>query len=213
MRSIGIGAYEKTKFTNELYYPSYVDDFFEGRPDGREQLLREMHRTNYSGIEPPFVDSLYSEVYLDRLTKQDRKKIIPMTDINAVTATADELTLQLADRRTGAVTELNRDLVFLGTGFVREMPALIRRLGDALGLDESQANRQYRLVLDEPSSAACYLQGVNDATHGIGDPLLSVVACRAGDIVHDILAHRDGMAEGSREAHRMQPLISAAART
>ncbi len=213
MRSIGIGAYEKTKFTNELYYPSYVDDFFKARTDAREQLLREMHRTNYSGIEPPFVEDLYCDVYLDRLTKQDRKKIITMTDINAATATADEVTLELADRRTGAVTELPRDLVFLGTGFVREMPALIRRLGDALGLDEIQANRQYRLILDEPSSAACYLQGVNDATHGIGDPLLSVVACRAGDIVHDILAHRDGMADGGGEAHRMEPLVSARAGT
>ena len=209
MRSIGVGAYEKTKFTNELYYPSYVDDFFGARPEAREQLLREMHRTNYSGIEPPFVESLYCDAYLDRLTKQNRKKIITMTDISAATATADEVTLELADRRTGAVTELHRDLVFLGTGFVREMPALIRRLGDALGLDGVQANRQYRLILDEPSGAACYLQGVNDATHGIGDPLLSVVACRAGDIVHDILAHRDGMADSSRGAHRAGPLMSA----
>jgi lysine/ornithine N-monooxygenase len=77
-------------------------------------------------------------------------------------------------------------------------------------LDEIQANRQYRLILDEPSSAACYLQGVNDATHGIGDPLLSVVACRAGDIVHDILAHRDGIADRGREAYRMEPLTSEA---
>ncbi|MGD0604404.1 MAG: SidA/IucD/PvdA family monooxygenase [Streptosporangiaceae bacterium] len=210
MRSIGIGAYEKTKFTNELYYPGYVDEFFQGRPDAREQLLREMHRTNYSGIEPPFVDSLYEDAYLDRLTKADDKKIITMTDINAVTETVGEVTLELADRRTGAVTELATDLVFLGTGFVREMPALIRRLGDALGLAEIQANRQYRLILDESSSAACYLQGVNDATHGIGDPLLSVVACRASDIVHDILAHRDGAAD---EAHRVQPLLSAGAAT
>jgi L-ornithine N5-monooxygenase len=213
MRSIGIGAYEKTKFTNELYYPAYVDDFFRGRPDAREQLLREMHRTNYSGIEPPFVDSLYEDAYIDRLTKADDKKIITMTDINAVTATAGEVTFELADRRTGAVTELPRDLVFLGTGFVREMPALIRRLGDALGLGEIQANRQYRLILDEPSGAACYLQGVNDATHGIGDPLLSVVACRASDIVHDILTHRDGAADDGREAHRVQPLLSAGAGT
>jgi L-ornithine N5-oxygenase len=192
MRSIGVGGYEKTKFTNELYYPAFVNDFFEAQPAGREQLLRELHRTNYSGIEPWFVDDLYEDHYLDRLTKADRKKIITMTDIRSATATADGVTLELADRRTGAVTELRRDLVFLGTGFVREMPALIRRLGDALGLDQIQANRQYRLIMDEPSAAACYLQGVNDATHGIGDPLLSVVACRAADVVTDILAHRAG---------------------
>lgn len=213
MRSIGIGAYEKTKFTNELYYPSYVDNFFEARPGAREQLLREMHRTNYSGIEPPFVDSLYSGTYLDRLTKAGGKRIITMTDINAATVNADEVTLELSDRRTAAVTELHKDLVFLGTGFVREMPTLIRQLGGALGLDVIQANREYRLILNEPSSAACYLQGVNDATHGIGDPLLSVVACRASDIMHDILAHRGGITEAGGEAHQVGPLISAEAGT
>jgi L-ornithine N5-oxygenase len=190
MRSIGVGGYEKTKFTNELYYPAFVDDFYGARPQGREQLLRELHKTNYSGIEPWFVDELYEDHYLDRLTKSDRKTIITMTDIRSATATADGVTLELADRRTGAVTELRRDLVFLGTGFVRAMPALIRRLGDVLGLDQIQVSRRYRLVTAEPSTAACYLQGVNDATHGIGDALLSVVACRAGDVVTDILAHR-----------------------
>jgi L-ornithine N5-oxygenase len=192
MRSIGVGGYEKTKFTNELYYPAFVDDFFQARHEGREQLLRELHRTNYSGIEPWFVDDLYEDHYIDRLTNGDRKKIIAMTDIAAATATADGVTLELSNRRTGEVTELRRDLVFLGTGFAREMPALIRGLGGAIGLDQIQVNRQYRLIVDEPSTAACYLQGVNDATHGIGDFLLSVVACRAGDIVNDILAHRAG---------------------
>jgi L-ornithine N5-oxygenase len=43
-----------------------------------------------------------------------------------------------------------------------------------------------------PSEAACYLQGVNEATHGIADSLLSVAAHRAADITADLLAHRAG---------------------
>lgn len=208
MRSIGLGAYEKTKFTNELFFPSYVDDFYDARPEARDQLLQEMHRTNYSGIEPPFVDSIYSELYLDHLTKQNRKRIVTMTEITAAEETADEVVLELLDKKTGAVTELHRDLVFLGTGFVKEMPTLIRELGFTLGLDHIRVNRQYRLILTEPASAACYLQGVNETTHGIGDSLLSVVACRAGDIVHDILADRIGRANGIRQGNRMEPMPS-----
>jgi L-ornithine N5-oxygenase len=190
MRSIGIGAYEKTKFTNELYYPSVVDDFFAAKPAARQQLLREMYRTNYSGIEPPFVEDLYCETYLDRLSKQTRKRIVTMTDITAAEATDDEVILELSDRMSGLSSELRVDLIFLGTGFAGEMPALIRRLGDALSLSHIQVSRQYRLVIDTPSTAACYLQGVNEATHGIADTLLSVIACRAGEIVTDILGHR-----------------------
>ena len=48
--------------------------------------------------------------------------------------------------------------------------------------------RAYQLILDEPSTAACYLQGINEATHGIGDSLLSVLAHRAQDIALDIAA-------------------------
>jgi L-ornithine N5-oxygenase len=190
MRSIGPTAYETGKFTNELYYPSFVDRFFEARPEGREQILREMHQTNYSGIAPALLESLYGEFYLDRLTNQNRKRLMTMVNVTAAREVADEVVLELTDRRTGAVTELHRDLVFLGTGFTRQMPALVQGLGAALGLDRIEVSRQYRMVLSEPSAAACYLQGVNEATHGIADSLLSVLADRAADTVRDVLTRR-----------------------
>ncbi|HET8641470.1 MAG TPA: SidA/IucD/PvdA family monooxygenase, partial [Pseudonocardiaceae bacterium] len=52
MRSIGLNTYQTSKFTNELYYPSFVDEFHQARPEARAQLLREMHRTNYAGLTP-----------------------------------------------------------------------------------------------------------------------------------------------------------------
>jgi L-ornithine N5-oxygenase len=127
-----------------------------------------------------------------------------MVDITAAREHAGEVVLDLTDRRTGAVTELRRELVFLGTGFSSKMPALIRGLAGAIGLDRIEVTRRYQLVLGEPSAAACYLQGVNEATHGISDSLLSVLARRAEEIARDILAHRDGRirdhASQSREA-------------
>jgi L-ornithine N5-oxygenase len=190
MRAIGIGAYDKTQFINELFYPSFVDEFFAAKPSAREQVLREMHRTNYAGVEPPFVEELYCGSYLDRLAKQDRTRIVTMTDVTIAEATDDEVTLELTSRMTGEVAELRTDLVFMGTGFVREMPPLIRQLGQALSLPSIAVNRQYRLITGTSQTATCYLQGVNEATHGMGDSLLSVIACRAGDIVDDILSHR-----------------------
>jgi L-ornithine N5-oxygenase len=83
-------------------------------------------------------------------------------------------------------------MVFLGTGYAWETPRLVRRLAEAIGLDRVQVTRAYQLILDEPSAAACYLQGINEATHGIGDSLLSVLAHRAQDIAFDIIAHRAG---------------------
>jgi L-ornithine N5-monooxygenase len=204
MRSIGLKTYETNKFVNEYYFSSFVDQFFGARPEGREQILREMHLTNYSGVAAPLLERLYSDLYLDRLHGRNGKRIVTMADVTGAREVDDEVVLELTDRKTGAVTELSRDLVFLGTGFARKMPALVRRLAGELRLDQVEVTRRYRLIVDEPATAACYLQGVNEATHGIADSLLSVLAHRAADITQDLLAHRAGELDGHRaNAHQI----------
>jgi L-ornithine N5-oxygenase len=190
MRSVGPTADMSSGFTNELYYPSYVDEFYEAPAEAREYIRDQMYRTNYSCMTPAMLQTLYTEQYLDRLSNRTDRRIIPMTDVTGAREQDGEVVLELTDRRTGKVTELARDLVFLGTGFSWRTPALIRSLADALGLAEVEVTRRYRLRLGEPSPAACYLQGVNEASHGIGDALLSVLADRAGDITRDLLEHR-----------------------
>jgi L-ornithine N5-monooxygenase len=191
MRSIGLNAYESSKFTNELYYPSAVDDFYYALPEARTQLLAEMHRTNYSGLAPGSLEALYRQFYLDRLNGDGRLRMITMVDLTAVKQDGDEFVMTLTDRRTGTASEIRADVVLLGTGFDRRLPWLTRRLAGALGLRSIDVTRHYRLVQPaETTTAACYLQGVNEATHGIADSLLSVLACRAEEIALDIFAHR-----------------------
>jgi L-ornithine N5-monooxygenase len=206
MRSVGPTADQSSKFTNELYYPSYVEEFFNTPADGRELVLRELYKTNYSCITPAMLQSLYTDLYLDRLAGRHDRRLITMTEITAAREQDGEVILELTDRRTHQVTELRRDLVFLGTGFAWRTPRLIRALADAAGLGEIEVTRDYRLVLPQGATAACYLQGVNEATHGIGDSLLSVLARRAQDITLDILEHR--AAPASRAADQ---LVGAAA--
>lgn len=190
MRSIGLNNYESSKFTNELYYPSFVDEFHAARRDARDQLLREMHRTNYSGLAPQFLDALYREMYVERLTGTERLQMITMTDVADAAMDSDEVVLTLADRKTGITRELRCDMVMLGTGFVKTMPTLVRDLATAVALDEVTVDRSYRMNLPSWVTADCYLQGVNEATHGIADSLLSVLAVRAEEIVSDLLARR-----------------------
>jgi L-ornithine N5-monooxygenase len=191
MRSIGLSSDASSKFTNELYYPGFVDEFYEARPAAREQILQEMYRTNYSVVTPPMLEHLYADLYLDHFNGRNERRLIPMVDITAARETGDELVLELTDRRTGQVTELHRDVVFLGTGFDTRMPRLVRELASSLDLDRIDVTRQYQLELGVPSAAACYLQGVNEQTHGISDTLLSVLAQRAEEICRDIIAHRE----------------------
>jgi L-ornithine N5-oxygenase len=190
MRSIGLNAYEISKFTNELFYPSFVDEFHNALPDAREQLLREMHRTNYSGLSPDMLDTLYRQMYVDRLTGTERIQMVTMVDVADARMEDGDVVLTLLDRKTGARTEHRYDVVLLGTGFVKQMPGIVQDLAAAAGVDEISVDRHYRMGLPASYTATCHLQGVNEATHGIADSLLSVLAIRAEEIVADLLTHR-----------------------
>lgn len=189
MRSVALTADQSSKFTNEFYYPSYVDKFFASQPAARERIFGEMYKTNYACVTPAMLDHIYGSLYLDRLNDRNSKRLITMVDVTGARSSGDEVVLELTDRNTGEITELHRDLVFLGTGFSWKEPRLVRGLADAIGLDEVMVTRNYQLIVNQPATAACYLQGINETTHGIGDSLFSVLAHRAQDITLDILAH------------------------
>lgn len=195
MRSIGLNTYESSKFTNELFYPSFVSDFHAAAPQAREQLLREMHRTNYSGLAPWMLDNLYRTMYLERLTGHQRIRMVTMAEITSAEMADGEVVLVLTDRRTRAQTSIRCDVIMLGTGFDKKMPRLVRDLAKTIGAGEIAVNRNYRMKLEPAVTAGCYLQGVNEATHGIADSLLSVLAIRAQEIVTDLLTESDSKEE------------------
>ena len=191
MRSIGLQTYEHSKFANELYYPSFVDDFFAAPADARRQMLAEMRGTNYSALDPEMLDTLYRQIYLERFTRTERLHIITMTDVVSARLDGADVVLTLVDKKTGRSDDLRCDIVLLGTGFSSGMPRLIRELAMAVELNDLEVNRAYRLSMPGGARASCYLQGVNEATHGIADSLLSVLAIRAEEIVGDLLARSE----------------------
>lgn len=207
MSSIAMKTYENSKFTNELYFPAAVEDFFGALPEAREQILREMHTSNYSALAASTLESLYRQLYLDRMSGRNMLRIETMTDVTAARVRSGEVVLELCSRRTGAVQELACDLVLLGTGFVREMPRLVHDLAGTLGLDQVEVTRDYRLKVPDAAGATCYLQGVNEATHGIADSLLSMLAMRAADIVNDILAGFAG-GDAAEDLAAAAPVVS-----
>ncbi|MEU5694664.1 SidA/IucD/PvdA family monooxygenase [Actinosynnema sp. NPDC020468] len=209
MRSIGLNGYESSKFTNELFYPSFVDTFNQALPDAREQLLREMNRTNYAGLSPAMLDNLYRTIYLEKLTGTERLGMITMAEIGDARSEGDEVVLTLVDRKNGERSELRCDVVMLGTGFGKQMPLMTRNLAASVGADDFTVTRNYRMTLPATVSARVYLQGVNESTHGIADSLISVLAIRSGEIVGDLLADRVPAARPRQDVELLDVVASA----
>jgi len=200
LRSVGLQNYQTSRFVNELFFPSFVDEFYSMLPEAREQVLSEMHLTNYAGLAPPFLEEIYSMLYQQKMLGQQRSVVRPLTEVVGAHAGADDVLLELRDRKTGKVEPLHCDLVLLGTGYEPGMPAMVRDLAGRLGLEEVTVSRRYRVDLGKPAWGAIYLQGVNERTHGIADSLISVLAHRSQDITTDLMDRRAAEAGLATEA-------------
>ncbi|MCP2241850.1 lysine N(6)-hydroxylase/L-ornithine N(5)-oxygenase family protein [Lentzea aerocolonigenes] len=190
VRSIGLQNYQTSKFINEAFFPSYVDEFYDTPPEVRAQILDEMRFANYAGLAPPFLDELYTMLYQQKMLGPQRSSVRSMTEVLNARQDGDEIVLDLHDRKTGKVDPVRCDLVVLGTGYDQRMPAMAREVAAKLGLDDIAVSRQYRVDIGDAAWGALYLQGVNEKTHGMSDSLISVLAHRSQDIVNDLLARR-----------------------
>ncbi|WSR22568.1 SidA/IucD/PvdA family monooxygenase [Streptomyces sp. NBC_01205] len=197
VRSIGLQNYQTSKFVNELFFPSFVDDFYDSPAEVRAQLLDEMRFTNYAGLAPPFLDELYTMLYRQKALGPQRSEVRAMTEVVAARVEDGEVVLDLRDRMSGKTEPLRCDLVLLGTGYDPRKPALVRELAARVGIDEVSVSRAHRVELGDSAWGAVYLQGVNEETHGIADSLISVLAHRSRDILTDLLARRATVASRS----------------
>jgi L-ornithine N5-oxygenase len=190
VRSVGLQNYQTSKFVNELFFPSFVDEFYSSAPETRAQILDEMRLTNYAGLAPPFLDELYTMQYQQKILGPQRSSIRAMTEVVGATMDGDDVVLDLRDRTSGKTEPLRCDVVLLGTGYDQRMPRMMRDLAGRIGLDSVTVSRSYRVDIGDSAWGALYLQGFNEQTHGIADSLISVLAHRSQDILDDLLARR-----------------------
>jgi L-ornithine N5-monooxygenase len=193
MRSIDVKTPETRRCTHELDFPGFMDTFFSAQPSAREQVLRDMPPDSYPAPAAPLPGRIHRDLYLDRLAGRGAMRIVATADVTAAREEKGEVVLVITDRTTGRAEELRCDLVLLGTGYAREMPAVIRGLAGALGLDRIEVTRDHRLKTNG-GAAPCYLHGVDDhgaddATHGIAGSPPGGLAVRAAGITRDILSY------------------------
>lgn len=196
VRSIGLQNYQTSKFVNEIFFPSFIDSFYDSPTEARREILTEAHQTNYAGLAAPFLDDMYYMLYRQKLFGSRSSSVRAMTEVVGAREDGAEIVLDLRDRKSGKVESMRCDLVLLGTGYEPRLPELVRGLASNADLDEVTVGRRYRVDLGEGVRGGLYLQGINEQTHGIADSLLSVLASRSQDIVTDLLERRSAAPAG-----------------
>ncbi|MBD9416219.1 lysine N(6)-hydroxylase/L-ornithine N(5)-oxygenase family protein [Pseudomonas sp. PDM16] len=186
MRSQALRPADDSPFINEIFDPAYTDVVYGQAPEEREAFIQANAQTNYSVVNLDLIESIYHRLYLQKVTGHAPHNLLPQRSIEAVQPGAEgiRLTLQGPEGREDRLF----DAVVLATGYRRDgykrlLEGLQQHLGDGV-------ERDYRLCCEPQMSAGIYLQGCCEASHGLSDTLLSVLAVRSQEVVDALMDDR-----------------------
>ena len=195
-RGYGFRLKDTSQFSEHVYFPSFVDHYYNSSAEAKKNINRHLHYTNYSAADADVISELYVGIYEDKLQGKNRITIKSFSDIEACTATGHSYSLTLLDTQAGTTEQLPElDAVVLATGFRNlgtgaqdeRFPSILRDLAESLDCDAQgviRIGRDYRLSARAGCNLpALYLNGLCESSHGYGDAgSFSLLSLRARDI-------------------------------
>ncbi|WP_068827006.1 lysine N(6)-hydroxylase/L-ornithine N(5)-oxygenase family protein [Pseudomonas sp. BMS12] len=186
MRSQALRPADDSPFVNEIFDPAYTDVIYGQAPEEREAFIQANAQTNYSVVNLDLIESIYQRLYQQKITGHAPHNLLPQRRIEAVEA--GEQGIRLAMQGPEGHEDCLFDAVILATGYRRDgYKRLLAGLQEHLG---EGVERDYRLSCQPQLSAGIYLQGCCEASHGLSDTLLSVLAIRSQEVVDALLDNR-----------------------
>lgn len=193
---------DTSPFSDEVYFPEFVDYYHRLAPSQRAQLDDQVRPTNYSSVDADVLDALYQTLYELKLRGKRPLEILRCTHVEESMETGDAVVLKLREQYTGQRTEIAAGLVILATGFLDigrnghdGLPELLKSHGAAFSWQGRYLDvaRDYRVVAAPEAGeiAPLYLNGLCESSHGLGDAgSFSLVSVRAQTIFNSIRESR-----------------------
>ncbi|KAL3418492.1 L-ornithine 5-monooxygenase [Phlyctema vagabunda] len=204
---------DDSPFVNEIFDPDRVDGIYAEAASSRAAALQLNRATNYGVVRLSLLEHIYEAMYMQRFSEPDpsrwRCQILNNKTVTAARAassstssssssysssssSADDDVSRLVLTLNNGTEEIEADYVFTATGYQRDAHTDLLGLLTYLAADQRgvfRVARDYRVLLDEgkvSDRAGIWLQGCNEATHGLSDTLLSILAVRGGELVQSI---------------------------
>ncbi len=198
----GYSPADDSPYANRVFDPAAVDDFYMAAPTVRQRLMDYHRATNYSCVDLPLIEELYTREYAERVAGKRRLFFRGASSVQGTVEHDTGVRVTIEHHPTRTVEVLDCDAVVYATGFIpMPLPEILGDLYEAgeFGVDLPELTRDYRLRTSRDISGAIYLQGGTEHTHGLSSSLLSNVAVRSGEIVESI-ARR---VEAGRRTHEL----------
>lgn len=181
MRGRAMHPSDDSPSVNAIFDAEFTDYVYDRSPIERKQLLEEFHHTNYAAPDIDQIDQIFQILYNQKVSGQQRHKLLNRHAILRPIATDNSITLELNNLDTQEFSSSNYDAVILATGYTRQdHKALLAPL--APYLQDFSVDRNYRLNSTENFKPSIFLQGACEDSHGLSDTLLSVMAVRSKEI-------------------------------
>jgi len=210
LRNYGYRQKDCSPFTGEVYFPAFVDLYYHSTPENRRRLTKDLYYTHYSAADIDVLDRLYRKIYLQKLTGRNAIEIHRLSEILEVRQEGAHAGVLFKKLESEDAFHESFDLVVLATGF-RNMgpgeneelyPGILEGIRPHFNYSDGEGliiGHDYKLRLSEGvhPDLACYINGLCESTHGMGDAgSFSLLALRA-QIIADSLkkvltsAHRE----------------------
>jgi L-ornithine N5-monooxygenase len=200
MSGFGYRLKDTSPFSEEVYFPEFVEYYYNASAEGKQRLREQLRPTNYSSADRDVIDTLYLKMYEDELDGRERVTLRTNRLITDATAAAGAVALDLTEHITGERERLVVDRVVMATGYLdlgvkgrtEKLPPLLSDLADVLGVDAMtplSVGFDYGVQPDPDVRGIppIYVNGLCESTHGLGDAgSFSLLALRSKAIVQGL---------------------------
>ncbi|KRR03079.1 lysine N(6)-hydroxylase/L-ornithine N(5)-oxygenase family protein [Bradyrhizobium valentinum] len=187
LRGHALKPSDSSPFVNEIFNPNYTDFIYAQPTERRDAIVRNFRNTNYAVVDSDLLDQLYRLLYQQRVSGETRITLHPRSEIMAVDARPEGIEISLVDKFGSGNRRSTYDAVVLATGYDRETPhAFLEPIQRYIR--DTALDRNYRLVTSPAFRPQIHLQGYSEASHGLSDTLLSVLATRSQEIAESLLS-------------------------
>ncbi|MGH3674522.1 MAG: lysine N(6)-hydroxylase/L-ornithine N(5)-oxygenase family protein [Mycobacterium sp.] len=190
----GYSLADDSSFTNRIFDPAAVDDFFGADELVRRRLLDYHRSANYSAVDLQLIEELYSREYAERVAGTRRLFMHNASEIVDAQESSDGVRLTITNLANHSEESLDCDAVVYATGYApTDVKSFLGELAGHYEFDVSGrpvVTRDYRLAGKSTAPGDVFLNGSVEHTHGLGATLLSNVAVRAGEIVDAVVLRR-----------------------
>ncbi|MEH2503264.1 L-ornithine N5-oxygenase [Bradyrhizobium sp. AZCC 1578] len=178
---------DSSPFVNEIFNPDYTDFIYAQPAERRDAIVRNFRNTNYAVVDADLLDQLYRLLYQQRVSGTAGIALHPRSEIVSIDAAPEGIEIGTVDKFGGAKRRSTYDAVILATGYDRETPhAFLEPIQRYIR--DTVLDRNYKLGTTPAFRPQIHLQGYSEASHGLSDTLLSVLATRSQEIAESLLS-------------------------